>query len=61
MDVSRSYPKGNTAELFQWTLTRLQALNLIAWVREPTAIHLTFSSAATKELAPVLRQAGLGK
>ncbi|WP_026910263.1 DUF5715 family protein [Patulibacter minatonensis] len=61
MDISRSYPKGDTAQLFQWTLSRLQALDLIAWVREPTAIHLTFSSAATKELAPVLRQAGLAK
>ncbi|MEV4422940.1 transglycosylase SLT domain-containing protein [Patulibacter sp. NPDC049589] len=61
MDISRTYPKGDTAQLFQWTLTRLQALDLIAWVREPTAIHLTFSSAATKELAPVLRQAGVAK
>jgi hypothetical protein len=61
MDISRTYPKGDTAQLFQWTLTRLQALNLIAWVREPTAIHLTFSSAATKELAPVLREAGVAK
>jgi hypothetical protein len=60
MDISRTYPRGYTAELFQWTLTRLQALNLIAWVREPTAIHLTFNSSAAKELAPVLRQAGVG-
>jgi hypothetical protein len=61
MDVSRTYPKGSTAELFQWTLTRLQALDLIAWVREPTAIHLTFSSRAAQELAPVLRQAGVDR
>lgn len=57
MDVSRTYPKGDTARLFQWTLTRLQALNLISWVREPTAIHLTFASSAATELAPVLRRA----
>ena len=57
MDISRTYPKGDTARLFQWTLTRLQALNLISWVREPTAIHLTFNSSAATELAPVLRRA----
>ncbi len=57
MDISRTYPRGQTAPLFQWTLTRLQALNLIAWVREPTAIHLTFSSAAEKELGGVLKTA----
>lgn len=59
MDISRTYPKGDTAQLFQWTLTRLQALNLVAWVREPSAIHLTFNSSAARELAPVLRQAGV--
>jgi hypothetical protein len=56
MDIARSYP-GQSAQLFQWTLTRLQAMNLIAWVREPTAIHLTFSSAAEKELGGVLTAA----
>jgi hypothetical protein len=57
MDIARSYPAGQTAQLFQWTLTRLQALDLIAWVREPTAIHLTFNSSATTELGAVLRRA----
>lgn len=57
MDFSRSYRTGAQAQLFQWTLTRLQALNLIAWVREPTAIHLTFSSEATKRFAPILAAA----
>jgi hypothetical protein len=57
MDIARTYPAGQTAQLFQWTLTRLQALDLIAWVREPTAIHLTFNSSATKELGGVLRRA----
>lgn len=60
MDIARTYPRGDTAQLFQWTLTRLQALDLIAWVREPTAIHLTFNDSATRELGGVLRQA-LGK
>ncbi len=54
MDFSRSYRTGAQAQLFQWTLTRLQALNLIAWVREPTAIHLTFSGEATERFAPIL-------
>lgn len=54
IDVSRSYPTGAQAQLFQWTLTRLQALDLIAWVREPTAIHMTFSSEATERFAPIL-------
>ncbi len=57
VDFSRSYRTGAQAQLFQWTLTRLQALNLIAWVREPTAIHMTFSSEATETFAPVLREA----
>lgn len=57
MDIGRNYPTGAQAQLFQWTLTRLQALNLIAWVREPTAIHLTFSNEATEAFAPILRTA----
>ena len=28
---------------FQYALDRLQALNLIAWAREPAAIHVTAS------------------
>jgi hypothetical protein len=28
---------------FQYMLDRLQSLNLIAWVREPGAIHITTS------------------
>lgn len=57
MDFSRSYRTGAQAQLFQWTLTRLQAMNLIAWVREPTAIHLTFSGEATERFAPLLAAA----
>ncbi len=57
MDFSRSYRTGAQAQLFQWTLTRLQALNLIAWVREPTAIHLTFSGEASERFAPILAAA----
>ncbi len=54
IDFSRSYRTGAQAQLFQWTLTRLQALNLISWVREPTAIHLTFSGEATERFGPIL-------
>jgi len=43
-DVSRSYASGAQAMAFQFVLDRLTALNLIAWVREPAAIHVTVSS-----------------
>jgi hypothetical protein len=45
-DVLRSYSSHREAVAFQFMLDRLQALNLIAWVREPRAIHVTVSSAA---------------
>lgn len=56
VDVSRRYT-GAQATAFQWTLTRLQALDLIAWVREPSAIHLTFAPEAEKLFGPVLQRA----
>ncbi|MGX6448721.1 hypothetical protein ACVU7I_11740, partial [Patulibacter sp. S7RM1-6] len=59
LDIARDYRSGAQAQLFQWILTRMQALNLIAWVREPSAIHVTFSSAATRELGGGLPQTGL--
>jgi hypothetical protein len=37
-------------------LDRLQALNLIAWVREPAAIHITAGPEA-KKLRELLRPA----
>lgn len=61
IDLSRSYRTGAQAQLFQWTLTRLQALNLIAWVREPTVIHLTFSDEAAERFAPILAAATRGR
>ena len=42
-DVSRRYKSGAQAEAFQYMLDRLQALNLIAWVRDSDAIHITAS------------------
>jgi hypothetical protein len=40
-DVERRYRSRAQALAFQFMLDRLQALNLIAWVREPAAIHVT--------------------
>ena len=45
-DVLRRYSGDRQAVAFQFALDRLQALNLIAWVREPAAIHVTVSGDA---------------
>jgi hypothetical protein len=45
-DVRREYRSRAQAEAFQYLLDRLQSLHLIAWVREPGAIHVTASSEA---------------
>ncbi len=42
----RDYRSRAQAGAFQYMLDRLQSLNLIAWVREPGAIHITVSSEA---------------
>ncbi len=52
-DVLRSYRGNAQARAFQFWLDRLQALGLIAWVREPDAIHVTVSERA-RELVPLL-------
>jgi hypothetical protein len=43
-DIRRDYANGRQAEAFQFMLDRLQALNLIAWVRDTNSIHVTASS-----------------
>ena len=53
-DVRRSYASRRQAVAFQYMLDRMQSLNLIAWVREPDAIHITVSSEA-RRLLPLLR------
>jgi len=53
-DVLRGYRSRAQAQAFQFALDRLQALNLIAWVREPTAIHITVSEEA-RRLEKLLR------
>jgi Transglycosylase SLT domain len=43
-DVARSYVSRGQALAFQFVLDRLTARGLIAWVREPGAIHVTVAS-----------------
>lgn len=45
-DALRRYRSKRQSLAFQFVLDRLTALNLIAWVREPAAIHITVSSDA---------------
>ncbi len=47
-DILRSYTSRAQALAMQFMLDRLQSLDLIAWVREPGAIHVTVSSAARR-------------
>jgi hypothetical protein len=51
-DILRSYRSRDQATAFQFWLDRLQALNTIAWVREPHAIHVTVSGSA-RSLVPL--------
>ena len=44
-DIARRYRSAAQAEGFQFMLDRLTALNMIAWVREADAIHVTVASA----------------
>lgn len=51
-DIARRYAGREQALAFQFELDRLTALNLIAWVREPGAIHVTVSSDAARLMKP---------
>jgi hypothetical protein len=44
-DVARQYRSQRQALAFQFVLDRLQTLNVIAWAREPRAIHITAGDA----------------
>ena len=57
-DVARDYRDREHALAFQFVLDRLQALNLIAWVREPRAIHITVSRDAEQLLGLLERTEG---
>jgi hypothetical protein len=52
-DIARDYSSRAQALAFQFVLDRLTALNLIAWVREPGAIHVTVSSDAERLMEPM--------
>lgn len=52
-DVLRRYGSRRQARAFQFVLDRLQVLDVIAWVREPAAIHVTVSRDA-RVLTPLL-------
>jgi hypothetical protein len=43
-DIARDYRNRAQALAFQFVLDRLAALGLIAWIREPQAIHITVAS-----------------
>ena len=52
-DILRRYASRPQARAFQFMLERLQSHNLIAWVREPAAIHVTVSRDADRLAAVV--------
>jgi soluble lytic murein transglycosylase-like protein len=56
-DVARAYRSPRQARAFQFVLDRLQVLDIIAWVREPSAIHITAGQDA-KALLPLLGRLG---
>jgi hypothetical protein len=55
-DIRRDYASRTQAVAFEYMLDRLQSLDLIAWVREPAAIHITASGEGAK-LVPLLEDA----
>jgi hypothetical protein len=57
-DVLREYRSGRQARAFQFVLDRLRSLNVIAWVREPRAIHITVASDA-EVLLPLLERVNI--
>lgn len=52
-DILRTYASRAQASAFEFLLDRLQSHNLIAWVREPAAIHVTVSADAVRLAAVV--------
>jgi hypothetical protein len=53
-DIRRRYESGDQAQAFQFLLDDLTARGLIAWVREPAAIHVTVASDAETLVPAVL-------
>jgi len=56
-DVRRRYESGEQAQAFQFVLDDLTARGLIAWVREPAAIHVTVASEAEELVSQLLERA----
>jgi hypothetical protein len=52
-DIARAYANRDQAMALQFLLDRLTALNLIAWVREPGAIHVTVAADAARLMEPM--------
>jgi hypothetical protein len=50
-DIARTYASERQASAFQFMLERLQAVNAIAYIREPSAIHIAVASDAASKLA----------
>jgi hypothetical protein len=57
-DISRRYASPAQAAAFQFVLERLEAHALIAWVREPTAIHVAVAARAAALIPSLLEPAG---
>jgi hypothetical protein len=57
-DVERRYRSRKQALAFQFELDRLRSLNVIAWVREPDAIHITVARDA-EVLLPLLERVNI--
>jgi hypothetical protein len=56
-DVRRRYESGAQAQAFQFLLDDLTARGLIAWIREPAAIHVTVASEAEELVDEILEPA----
>jgi soluble lytic murein transglycosylase-like protein len=55
-DILREYASDAQAAALQFVLERLEALSLIAWVREPEVIHVTVGPAAAPLVPALLRR-----
>jgi hypothetical protein len=54
-DIARSYTSSRQAAAFEYVLERLEALHVIAYIREAEAIHIAVASKVSPEL---LRRVG---
>jgi soluble lytic murein transglycosylase-like protein len=55
-DILRDYASGRQAGAFQFVLERLEAMSVIAWVREPEVIHVTVGPRGEPLVPVVLRR-----